>query len=82
MFSAAGRIKAFSTCVTHVTTITILFRTVCYMYVLHGINRSQEQKKVTYVSYFIIIPMLNLLVCSVRNQDMIEVLRHIENKCL
>ncbi|XP_049977273.1 putative olfactory receptor 5AK3 [Alexandromys fortis] len=81
MSSASGRKKAFSTCASHMTTVTIFYGTVCYMYVLHGTNRSQEQEKVASVFYAIMIPMLNPLIYSLRNQDVIEALRHTRNKC-
>ncbi|KAL1785875.1 olfactory receptor 5AK3 [Sigmodon hispidus] len=81
MSSATGKRKAFSTCASHMTTVTIFYGTVCYMYVLHGTNKPQEQEKVASVFYGIIIPMLNPLIYSLRNQDVIEALKHIENKC-
>ncbi|XP_041495576.1 putative olfactory receptor 5AK3 [Microtus oregoni] len=81
MSSTSGRKKAFSTCASHMTTVTIFYGTVCYMYVLHGTKRSQEQEKVASVFYAIMIPMLNPLIYSLRNQDVIEALRHTRNKC-
>ncbi|KAL6086427.1 hypothetical protein STEG23_005253 [Scotinomys teguina] len=80
MSSAAGRRKAFSTCASHMTAVTIFYGTLSYMYVVHGNNRSQEQK-VASVFYGVMIPMLNPLIYSLRNQDVIEALRHIGNKC-
>ncbi|XP_008834345.1 olfactory receptor 5AK2-like [Nannospalax galili] len=81
MSSTAGRRKAFSTCASHMTAVTIFYGTLSYMYVLHGSNRSQEQEKVASVFYGIMIPMLNPLIYSLRNQDVIEALKHIRNKC-
>ncbi|XP_055456792.1 putative olfactory receptor 5AK3 [Psammomys obesus] len=81
MSSAAGRRKAFSTCASHMTAVTIFYGTLSYMYVLHGNNRSQEQEKVASVFYGIMIPMLNPLIYSLRNQDVVEALRHVRSKC-
>nr|XP_004667663.2 putative olfactory receptor 5AK3 [Jaculus jaculus] len=82
MSSAAGRKKAFSTCASHMTTVTIFYGTLSYMYVLHGTNKSQEQEKVSSVFYGVMIPMLNPLIYSLRNQDVIEALKHVANKSL
>ncbi|XP_051023035.1 olfactory receptor 5AK2-like [Acomys russatus] len=81
MSSAAGRRKAFSTCASHMTAVTIFYGTLSYMYVLHGTNRSQEQEKVASVFYGIMIPMLNPLIYSLRNQDVIEALKNVGKKC-
>uniref|UniRef100_A0A8C9QD47 Olfactory receptor n=1 Tax=Spermophilus dauricus TaxID=99837 RepID=A0A8C9QD47_SPEDA len=75
-----GRKKAFSTCASHLTAVTIFYGTLLYMYVHHGTNRSQEQEKMASVFYGIIIPMSNPLIYSLRNQDVIKALRHIGNK--
>ncbi|XP_002709009.2 olfactory receptor 5AK2-like [Oryctolagus cuniculus] len=80
MSSAAGRKKAFSTCASHVTAVTIFYGTLSYMYVNHGTNRSQEQEQVASVFYGIMIPMLNPLIYSLRNQDVLEALKRIGNK--
>nr|XP_014684921.2 putative olfactory receptor 5AK3 [Equus asinus] len=59
MSSAAGRKKAFSTCASHLTAVTIFYGTLSYMYLHHGANESQEEEKVASVFYGIMIPMLN-----------------------
>ncbi|XP_005408308.1 PREDICTED: olfactory receptor 5AK2-like [Chinchilla lanigera] len=81
MSSAAGRRKAFSTCASHLTAVTIFYGTLSYMYVLHGANRSQEQEKVASLFYGIMIPLLNPLIYSLRNQDVIAAIRHMGMKC-
>ncbi|XP_048217353.1 olfactory receptor 5AK2-like [Perognathus longimembris pacificus] len=79
--TAAGRKKAFSTCASHLTAVTIFYGTLSYMYVRHGTDKSQEQEKVASVFYSIMIPMLNPLIYSLRNQDVLEALKHLGNKC-
>ncbi|XP_012498242.1 PREDICTED: putative olfactory receptor 5AK3 [Propithecus coquereli] len=79
--SAAGRKKAFSTCASHLTAVTIFYGTLSYMYVHPHTDESQEQEKVASVFYGIIIPMLNPLIYSLRNQDVIEALKRVRNKC-
>ncbi|XP_005408041.1 PREDICTED: olfactory receptor 5AK2-like [Chinchilla lanigera] len=81
MSSAAGRRKAFSTCASHLTAVTIFIGTLAYMYVFHGTNRSQEQEKVASLFYGIMIPLLNPLIYSLRNQDVIAAVRLMGTKC-
>ncbi|XP_045873675.1 putative olfactory receptor 5AK3 [Meles meles] len=78
--TAAGRKKAFSTCTSHLAVITVFYGTLSYMYLHHGTKESQEQEKVASVFYGIIIPMLNPLIYSLRNQDVKEALKGIGKK--
>ncbi|XP_058383446.1 olfactory receptor 5AK2-like [Diceros bicornis minor] len=80
MSSAAGRKKAFSTCASHVTAVTIFYGTLSYMYLHHRSTESQEQEKMASVFYGIIIPMLNPLIYSLRNQDVKEALKGVGKK--
>ncbi|XP_072648065.1 putative olfactory receptor 5AK3 [Canis lupus baileyi] len=78
--SAAGRKKAFSTCASHLTAVIIFYGTLSYMYLHHGTKESQEQEKMASVFYGIMIPMLNPLIYSLRNQDVKEALKGIQKK--
>uniref|UniRef100_A0A8D0XF72 Olfactory receptor n=1 Tax=Sus scrofa TaxID=9823 RepID=A0A8D0XF72_PIG len=80
--SAAGRKKAFSTCGSHLTAVTIFHGTLSYMYLHHRTLESQEQEKLASVFYGIVIPMLNPLIYSLRNQDVREALKGIGKKML
>ncbi|XP_045873677.1 putative olfactory receptor 5AK3 [Meles meles] len=79
--TAAGRKKAFSTCASHLTAVIIFYGTLSYMYLHHGTKDTQEQEKMASVFYGIIIPMLNPLIYSLRNQDVKEALKGIRKKC-
>ncbi|XP_049747716.1 putative olfactory receptor 5AK3 [Elephas maximus indicus] len=79
--STAGRKKAFSTCVSHLTAVTVFYGTLSYMYLHHGTNKTQEQEKAASVFYGIIIPMINPLIYSLRNQDVRDALKGIRKKC-
>ncbi|XP_055403999.1 putative olfactory receptor 5AK3 [Bubalus kerabau] len=79
--SAAGRKKAFSTCASHLTAVSIFYGTLSYMYLHHRTIESQEQEKMASVFYGIIIPMLNPLIYSLRNQDVREALKGVGKKC-
>ena len=79
--SAAGRKKAFSTCASHGTAVTIFYGRLSYMYLHHRATESQEQEKLASVFYGVMIPMLNPLIYSLRNQDVREVLKGVGKKC-
>ncbi|XP_036620676.1 putative olfactory receptor 5AK3 [Trichosurus vulpecula] len=75
MSSAAGRHKAFSTCASHLTAVTIFYGTLSYMYLQPSSNESQENDKVASVFYGIIIPILNPLIYSLRNKEVKEAMK-------
>ncbi|XP_027712739.1 putative olfactory receptor 5AK3, partial [Vombatus ursinus] len=82
MRSAAGRHKAFSTCASHLTAVTIFYGTLSYMYLQPSSSESQENDKVVSVFYGIIIPMLNPLIYSLRNKEVKEALKVMGKTCL
>ncbi|XP_049746347.1 olfactory receptor 5AL1-like [Elephas maximus indicus] len=81
--SAEGRQKAFSTCVSHLTSITIFYGTIIFMYLRPKSSHSLITDKVASVFYVVVIPMLNPLIYSLRNQEVKNALRRIiEKLCL
>uniref|UniRef100_A0A5F8GDP5 Olfactory receptor n=1 Tax=Monodelphis domestica TaxID=13616 RepID=A0A5F8GDP5_MONDO len=69
MRSLEGRQKAFSTCASHLTAVSIFYGTVIFMYLQPSASHSMDTDKVVSVFYTIVIPMLNPLVYSLRNKD-------------
>ncbi|XP_037696273.1 olfactory receptor 1052 [Choloepus didactylus] len=67
--SAAGRQKAFSTCASHLTAVTIFYGTLSFNYIQPTSQYSVEQEKVVSVFYTLVIPMLNPLIYSLRNKE-------------
>lgn len=67
--SAQGRYKAFSTCASHLTTVTIFFGTIIFMYIRPGSSVSMDQDKIVSVFYSLVISLLNPLIYSLRNKD-------------
>ncbi|XP_049636731.1 olfactory receptor 1052-like [Suncus etruscus] len=67
--SAEGRRKAFSTCVSHLTAVTLFYGSVTFSYIQPSSQYSLEQEKVSAVFYTLVIPMLNPLIYSLRNKD-------------
>ncbi|XP_032751300.1 olfactory receptor 5B12-like [Rattus rattus] len=69
MRSSEGRQKAFSTCVSHLTAVSIFYGTVIFMYLQPSSSHTMGTDKMASVFYTMIIPMLNPLVYSLRNKD-------------
>uniref|UniRef100_A0A8C3VUS4 Olfactory receptor n=1 Tax=Catagonus wagneri TaxID=51154 RepID=A0A8C3VUS4_9CETA len=75
--SAAGRQKAFSTCASHLFSITIYYGTLSFIYLQPKSSHSLDKDKFASVFYAIVIPMLNPLIYSLRNQEVKNVLKRI-----
>ncbi|XP_008562363.1 PREDICTED: olfactory receptor 5W2-like, partial [Galeopterus variegatus] len=78
--SSEGRFKAFSTCTSHLTAVAIFQGTVLFMYFQPSSFYSLDQDKMTSLFYTLVIPMLNPLIYSLRNQDVKEALGKLKNK--
>ncbi|KAM4848094.1 olfactory receptor 5D13-like [Urocitellus parryii] len=72
MPSTGGHHKAFSTCASHLTTITIFHGTILFLYCVPVTKSSWLLVKVASVFYTVVIPMLNPLIYSLRNKDVKE----------
>ncbi|XP_070343416.1 olfactory receptor 8K3-like [Equus asinus] len=75
MNSAEGRLKAFSTCGSHLTVVTVFYGTLMFMYVKPKSGHSFDTDKVASIFYTLIIPMLNPLIYSLRNKEVKYALR-------
>ncbi|XP_056209499.1 olfactory receptor 5AR1-like isoform X1 [Falco biarmicus] len=78
--SAAGKHKAFSTCASHLTAVTLFYGSALSMYSRPSSRHSQDLDKVASVFYTVVTPMLNPLIYSLRNQDVKDVLRRVMEK--
>ncbi|XP_006902350.1 PREDICTED: olfactory receptor 1052-like [Elephantulus edwardii] len=77
--SAEGRRKAFSTCASHLTAVTIFYGTLSFNYIQPSSQYSEEQEKVVSVFYTLVIPMLNPLIYSLRNKEVKDAMRRARN---
>ncbi|MBZ3885894.1 Olfactory receptor 5B12 [Sciurus carolinensis] len=69
MRSPEGQKKAFSTCASHLTAVSIFYGTIIFMYLQPNSSHSMNTDKMASVFYTMIIPMLNPLVYSLRNKE-------------
>ncbi|KAM7085409.1 olfactory receptor 5G3-like [Molossus nigricans] len=73
--TADGRRKAFSTCSSHLTAVSIFGGTLFYIYVQPGSSSSLDINKVVSLFYTVVIPMLNPLIYSLRNKEVKDAFR-------
>ncbi|XP_016279103.2 olfactory receptor 508-like [Monodelphis domestica] len=78
--SIEGRSKAFSTCSSHLTAVTLFYGTTTFIYVLPKSSYSTEENKVVSVFYIVMIPMLNPLIYSLRNSEVKGALRKLMSR--
>ncbi|XP_076700597.1 olfactory receptor 5W2-like [Callospermophilus lateralis] len=80
--SAEGRLKAFSTCASHLTVVVIFQGTILFMYFRPSSAYSLDQDKMSSLFYTLVIPMLNPLIYSLRNKDVKVSIKKLKNKIL
>ncbi|KAM7236269.1 hypothetical protein CapIbe_013455 [Capra ibex] len=67
--SSEGHQKGFSTCASHLTSISIFYGAGAFMYLQPGSRHSMSTDKMASVFYAIVIPMVNPLIYSLRNKE-------------
>ncbi|XP_042530084.1 olfactory receptor 1P1-like [Dipodomys spectabilis] len=70
--SARGRLKAFSTCGSHLAVVTLFFGTVIRAYLCPSPSSSNSvvEDTAAAVMYTVVTPLLNPFIYSLRNKDM------------
>ncbi|KAM4034402.1 olfactory receptor 5AR1-like [Anomaloglossus baeobatrachus] len=72
--STEGRHKAFSTCGSHLTVVTLFYILVVCVYMKPTSSYSLDVGKIVSVLYVNVIPMLNPFIYSLRNKDVKDAL--------
>ncbi|XP_029435827.1 olfactory receptor 5B12-like [Rhinatrema bivittatum] len=75
--SAEGKHKAFSTCSSHLTVVSVYYLSVFCMYLRSPSSYSQEQGKILSVLYTTVTPMLNPIIYSLRNKEVKNAVRKV-----
>ncbi|XP_030046165.1 olfactory receptor 13G1-like [Microcaecilia unicolor] len=73
--SADKKKKAFSTCASHLTVVTLYFGGVIYTYVRPAFSNNPEADKVMSAVYAFVSPLLNPIIYSLRNKEVISALK-------
>ncbi|XP_018425063.1 PREDICTED: olfactory receptor 5V1-like [Nanorana parkeri] len=73
--TSAGRLKTFSSCSSHLVIVILLYGTSLGFYMKTDSEHSQEQDKLLSLLYIAVVPMLNPLVYSLRNKEVLNALK-------
>ncbi|XP_073405496.1 olfactory receptor 5AR1-like [Dendrobates tinctorius] len=73
--SSTGRRKAFYTCSSHLTVVTLLYGTLFYQYLRPISSVRLESNKLTSLFNTAAVPILNPLIYSLKNKDVIAAMR-------
>nr|DBA18442.1 TPA: hypothetical protein GDO54_016685 [Pyxicephalus adspersus] len=68
--SKTGRLKAFSTCTSHLTVVFIFYGSLIFIYFIPTSNDMFGMNKFFTIIYTLINPLLNPLIYSLRNKDL------------
>ncbi|XP_059551221.1 olfactory receptor 7D4-like isoform X2 [Myotis daubentonii] len=77
--SARGKYKAFSTCGSHLSVVSLFYGTGLGVYLSSALTHSSLQNSVASVMYTLVTPMLNPFIYSLRNKDVKGALRRLLN---
>ncbi|XP_038625474.1 olfactory receptor 2G3-like [Tachyglossus aculeatus] len=75
--SVAGRHRAFGTCGSHLTVVSLFFGPAICVYLQPTYSSSQEQGKFVSLFYTVVTPLLNPLTYTLRNKEVKEAMRRL-----
>jgi len=67
--SVQGKYKAFSTCASHLSVVSLFYCTVLGVYFSPAVAHSSHTSATASVMYTVVMPMLNPFIYSLRNKD-------------
>uniref|UniRef100_A0A8D1W905 G-protein coupled receptors family 1 profile domain-containing protein n=1 Tax=Sus scrofa TaxID=9823 RepID=A0A8D1W905_PIG len=68
--SAQGKYKAFSTCASHLSVVSLFYFSVLGNYLMSAATHSSHSTAVASVMYTVVTPMLNPFIYSLKNKDL------------
>ncbi|XP_006170728.1 olfactory receptor 7A10 [Tupaia chinensis] len=80
--SAQGKYKAFSTCASHLSVVSLFYCTCMGVYLSSAATHSSHSSATASVMYTMFIPMLNPFIYSLRNKDTKMALKRLFGKKL
>lgn len=82
MQSSEGRYKAFSTCGSHLSVVSLFYGTGFGVYISSTVTESSRKTAVASVLYSVVPQMMNPFIYSLRNRDMKEALKRLISRML
>nr|XP_035976136.1 olfactory receptor 7G1-like [Halichoerus grypus] len=80
MPSAGGKYKAFSTCGSHLSVVSLFYGTGLGVYISSALTNSSRNTAVVSMMYTVVPQMMNPFIYSLRNRDMKGALRKLINR--
>ncbi|XP_040178038.1 olfactory receptor 50-like [Rana temporaria] len=78
--SSEGRVKAYSSCTSHLTTVILFYVPIIIIYGKPESESSKELDKLLTLLYMAVVPMLNPFVYTLRNKDILNAIKNIKRK--
>ncbi|XP_008054949.1 olfactory receptor 5AN1 [Carlito syrichta] len=78
--SAKGRSKAFNTCASHLTAVSLFYTSGIFVYLSSSSGSSSSFDRFASVFYTVIIPTLNPLIYSLRNKEIKDALKRLQKR--
>uniref|UniRef100_H0WU95 Olfactory receptor n=2 Tax=Otolemur garnettii TaxID=30611 RepID=H0WU95_OTOGA len=78
--SAKGRSKAFNTCASHLTAVSLFYTSGMFVYLSSSSGASSSFDRFASVFYTVMIPMLNPLIYSLRNKEIKDALKRLKKR--
>ncbi|XP_008821997.1 olfactory receptor 19 [Nannospalax galili] len=75
MSSSQGKYKAFSTCASHLSVVSLFYCTLLGVYLSSSVTQNSQLAARVSVMYSVVTPMLNPFIYSLRNKDLMGALR-------
>ncbi|XP_059552470.1 olfactory receptor 7A10-like [Myotis daubentonii] len=73
--SAQGKYKAFSTCASHLSVVSLFYGTILGVYLSSAATQNSHSSATASVMYALVTPMLNPFIYSLKNKDIKEALK-------
>uniref|UniRef100_A0A6I8SN37 Olfactory receptor n=1 Tax=Xenopus tropicalis TaxID=8364 RepID=A0A6I8SN37_XENTR len=75
-----GKLKAFSTCASHLTVVFVFYGTLIFTYLRPTPRNGFSEDRLVSVVYTVVTPILNPIIYSLRNKDLKEAFRRTARK--
>ncbi|XP_032155203.1 olfactory receptor 5K1-like [Sapajus apella] len=75
MKSKEGRAKAFSTCASHFLSVSLYYGSIFFLYIRPNLLEEGDNDIPAAILFTIVVPLLNPFIYSLRNKEIISVLR-------
>ena len=80
--SAKGRSKAFNTCASHLTAVSLFYTSSIFVYLSSSSGGSSSFDRFVSVFYTVVIPMLNPLIYSLKNREIKDAMKRLQKKTI